>query len=133
MSRAPQSPRPLGQPGAGYTNGKGYSDQERSRYNQYDNPTASAGAGAGGGARGGRIGGYGGFLDGAGNRPTTPSRERSRGQELEPTAGNWRRRPDRGDREWSEQSRSRNRSAGRGPPGGGRRPGDGQGTKQIEG
>src|SRR4051794_25563751 len=118
MSRAPQSSRPLGQLGAGYTNGNGHFDQERSRYNQYDNAAGGPGTGAGSSARERRMGGYGGYLDGSSNRPTTPSRPRSRGQELEPTPGNWRRRPDRGDREWSDQSRSRNRSAGRAPPGG---------------
>ncbi|KAI9807315.1 MAG: hypothetical protein M1833_000058 [Piccolia ochrophora] len=77
-----------------------------------------------------RAGGYGGFFEPENGTSPVPSARPTPPPEppLEPRAGNWRRRPDRGDRDWSDQSRSRERSRANGA----RRYADGPGSRQIE-
>ncbi|KAI9805109.1 MAG: hypothetical protein M1825_000943 [Sarcosagium campestre] len=112
----------------------GYFDDAPSRYGEDvngSNDGTRTGSGAGGG-RERRAGGYGGmgYYDSANSTPP-PSTDRPTPPPeppLEPRAGNWRRRPDRGDRDWSDQSRSRERSR----VNGGRKFADGPGSKQID-
>jgi hypothetical protein len=144
-------------PGAvGYTNGYYNSSNGNDEYDPYSEsynaltgaPTMSDRS------REARIGGYGGLSVPAedsgryGNGPSLGSQERpdyssrgetvgtstagdnGRGPDLDPRSGTWRRRADRGDRDWAESSRSRERRENGGT---GRTGGAGNGTRQIEG
>src|ERR1700709_742564 len=76
-----------------------------------------------------RAGGYGGFYEEPRTNGVSAYPDyQARGQqpELEPTGGNWSRRSDRNDREWSNTARERGRAGG--PAG--RRYTEGQGTLQ---
>jgi hypothetical protein len=64
-----------------------------------------------------RTGGYGGLYEDTG----AGSSERLNEQDLDPAGANWRRRADRGDREYSERQRERNRSRANGGRAGARR------------